>query len=127
MLRLKLLVFPFGILLLLSGCIVRSLLPLYTDENVIFDARLIGQWTEGRLERDMGILATGRATSISASFMRRTANRASLWLTFWKSKEKYFWIFSLQSQIGRKVFSTNFTSCPSIPLHMSSRLSQHYR
>ena len=44
--RLKLLVFPFGILLLLSGCIVRSLHPLYTDENVIFDARLIGQWTE---------------------------------------------------------------------------------
>ena len=46
MLRLKLLVFPFGILLLLSGCIVRSLHPLYTDENVIFDARLIGQWVE---------------------------------------------------------------------------------
>ena len=44
--RLKLLVFPFGILLLLSGCIVRSLHPLYTDENVIFDARLIGQWAE---------------------------------------------------------------------------------
>ena len=46
MLRLKLLVFPFGILLLLSGCIVRSLHPLYTDENVIFDTRLIGQWAE---------------------------------------------------------------------------------
>ena len=44
--RLKLLVFPLGVLLLLSGCIVRSLHPLYTDENVIFDARLIGQWTE---------------------------------------------------------------------------------
>lgn len=44
--RLQLLVFPFGILLLLSGCIVRSLHPLYTDENVIFDARLIGQWAE---------------------------------------------------------------------------------
>ena len=44
--RLKLLVFPFGILLLLSGCIVRSLHPLYTEENVIFDARLIGQWAE---------------------------------------------------------------------------------
>ena len=44
--RLQLLVFPFGILLLLSGCIVRSLHPLYTDENVIFDTRLIGQWTE---------------------------------------------------------------------------------
>ena len=44
--RLKLLVFPFGILLLLSGCIVRSMHPLYTDENVIFDARLIGQWAE---------------------------------------------------------------------------------
>ena len=44
--RLKLLVFPFGVLLLLSGCIVRSLHPLYTDENVIFDTRLIGQWSE---------------------------------------------------------------------------------
>ena len=44
--RLKLLVFPFGVLFLLSGCIVRSLHPLYTDENVIFDARLIGQWAE---------------------------------------------------------------------------------
>ena len=44
--RLKLLAFPFGILLLLSGCIVRSLHPLYTEENVIFDARLIGQWSE---------------------------------------------------------------------------------
>ena len=44
--RLKLLAFPFGILLLLSGCIVRSLHPLYTDENVIFDTRLIGQWSE---------------------------------------------------------------------------------
>ncbi len=44
--RLKLLVFPFGVLFLLSGCIVQSLHPLYTDENVIFDARLIGQWAE---------------------------------------------------------------------------------
>lgn len=44
--RFKLLVFPFGVLFLLSGCIVQSLHPLYTDENVIFDARLIGQWTE---------------------------------------------------------------------------------
>ena len=44
--RLKLLVFPFGVLLLLSGCIVRSMHPLYTDENAIFDARLLGQWTE---------------------------------------------------------------------------------
>lgn len=64
---------------------------------------------------------------ISASFMRRTAHRASWRFTFWTSREKCFWIFSLRSQIGRKVFSTNFTSCPSTPLHMSSKLSQHYR
>lgn len=43
---LKLLIFLSGVLLLLSGCIVQSLHPLYTDENVIFDTRLIGQWSE---------------------------------------------------------------------------------
>ena len=43
---LKLLIFLSGVLLLLSGCIVQSLHPLYTDENVIFDMRLIGQWAE---------------------------------------------------------------------------------
>ncbi len=50
--RLKLLVFPFGALLLLSGCIVRSMHPLYTDENVLFDTRLIGQWTEEDSKQD---------------------------------------------------------------------------
>ena len=39
-------VFLSGVLLLLSGCIVQSLHPLYTDEDVIFDTRLIGQWSE---------------------------------------------------------------------------------
>lgn len=43
---LKLLIFLSVVLLLLSGCIVQSLHPLYTDENVIFDTRLIGQWSE---------------------------------------------------------------------------------
>ena len=44
--KFKMMSFLFGISLLLSGCIVQSLHPLYTDENVIFDTRLIGQWSE---------------------------------------------------------------------------------
>ena len=35
--KFKMMSFLFGIPLLLSGCIVQSLHPLYTDENVIFD------------------------------------------------------------------------------------------
>ena len=44
--RLKKRCFLFGLLPLLSGCIVRSLHPLYTDENVIFEEGLVGQWME---------------------------------------------------------------------------------
>ena len=44
--RLKKRAFLFGLLPLLSGCIVRSLHPLYTDENVIFEEGLVGQWME---------------------------------------------------------------------------------
>lgn len=36
----------FGITLLISGCVVTSLHPLFTEKDVIFDPALIGTWVE---------------------------------------------------------------------------------
>lgn len=43
----KLIYLIFGILLfILSGCGVSSIHPLYTEQDVIFDPALLGDWTD---------------------------------------------------------------------------------
>ena len=57
------------LLLLCSGCIPTSLHPLYTEEDILFDQRLIGSWSEedGDDSWTFGVPSGGPARLRSAS------------------------------------------------------------
>lgn len=51
--------FTFGIVLLISGCVVPSLHPLFTEKDLVFDPALIGTWAEEDEEEAWIFLKSG--------------------------------------------------------------------
>jgi hypothetical protein len=43
---------PLGAVVFLTGCIVPSLNPFYTDKDVVFERALAGSWLEYQVEGD---------------------------------------------------------------------------
>jgi hypothetical protein len=50
--RTALKVIPLGALVFLTGCIVPSLHPFYTDKDLVFERALVGSWLEYQVEGD---------------------------------------------------------------------------
>jgi hypothetical protein len=64
----------FFAFILLSGCIVKSLHPFYTENDVVFKEELTGKWidddsTAWRIERSISIKSGGRDTLLLNSYV----------------------------------------------------------
>lgn len=77
-----------GILILFVGCI-RSIYPIYTEQDIVFEPKLIGQWSEGD-SKELWSFSKDKANSYTLVFIDDKGKQGKFSVHLAKIKNKLF-------------------------------------
>src|SRR5207249_4498964 len=63
-----------GLTMALTGCVVTSVYPFYTNENLIFETKLLGSWNSASAPKERWTFTRAGGTSYKVALMNNSTN-----------------------------------------------------